>query len=193
MAERQQISRRRALVAAVAACSLAAAAATAVRAANDPRGLAAGEDDAGRAGASLHAVEPVVAAGQMSAAPLRGNPLWAVQLDALRATRERPLFTPSRRPPAPPVAAAAPVEPVRAPPPPVEPDRPPLDLLGLAIGTVEAVAVFINPATHDIVRLKTGEGHDGWVLQSVKGREAVLEKNNRSAVIALPLPVGDKK
>src|SRR5262245_5386505 len=33
-----------------------------------------------------------------------GNPLWAIPLSALSATRDRPLFTPSRRAPAPVVA-----------------------------------------------------------------------------------------
>src|SRR5215831_17659551 len=36
----------------------------------------------------------------------RGNPLWAVPLADLSATRERPIFSPSRRPPARPAVAA---------------------------------------------------------------------------------------
>jgi hypothetical protein len=38
------------------------------------------------------------------------------------------------------------------------------------------------------VRLKTGQDHQGWVLLSVKGREATLEKNKRSATLTLPAP-----
>src|SRR5262249_28882248 len=59
-----------------------------------------------------------------------GNPLWGIPLRVLTATRERPLFSPSRRPPAPPAVAAP------APPPPVvaakapEPDHPPLTIVG---------------------------------------------------------------
>ena len=34
-------------------------------------------------------------------APPMGNPLWGISLNALTATRERPIFSPSRRPPAP--------------------------------------------------------------------------------------------
>jgi len=34
-----------------------------------------------------------------------GNPLWAIPLDSLTITRDRPLFTPSRRAPVPAVAA----------------------------------------------------------------------------------------
>ena len=47
------------------------------------------------------------------------NPLWAIPMSSLAATRNRPLFTPSRRPPAPVVANAPP--PLRPPPPPPPP------------------------------------------------------------------------
>src|SRR6478735_9031959 len=48
-----------------------------------------------------------------------GNPLWAIPLSSLTATRERPLFLPSRRAPAPAVAGTPAV--VVAPPPRAEP------------------------------------------------------------------------
>src|SRR6516165_2807674 len=38
---------------------------------------------------------------------LSGNPLWAVPLRSLSVTSERPIFSPSRRPPIPPVVAVA--------------------------------------------------------------------------------------
>ncbi len=44
---------------------------------------------------------------------IRGNPLWSIPLRELNATRDRPLFTPSRRAPAP-VVANAPRLPVAA-------------------------------------------------------------------------------
>jgi general secretion pathway protein N len=115
--------------------------------------------------------------------PVSGNPLWAIPLGSLTATRERPIFLPSRRPPA---VAAAPVEPPKSAPPPAEPERPALRLLGIVTGTTEGFAIFISDTTRNIIRLKTGEGHEGWILRSVKAREAVLEKNRRSAVIELP-------
>src|SRR5262249_29523717 len=40
--------------------------------------------------------------------PPTGNPLWATPVGQLSATRERPLFSPSRRPPPPPPPATAP-------------------------------------------------------------------------------------
>lgn len=120
-----------------------------------------------------------------------GNPLWGISIETLHATRERPLFSPSRRPPAP-AAISAPVAPVKvaAPPP---PSGPTFNLLGIVEGNGEGYAVFINTATHDIVRLKTGEGEDGWVLRSVSGREAVIEKNDRTEVLKLPPITGGPK
>jgi general secretion pathway protein N len=118
----------------------------------------------------------------------RGNPLWAVPLTSLNATRERPIFLPSRRAPAPAVAAPPPrPEPVR-PPPPAEPDRPRLALVGAVVGDAEAVAIFVDQATRGIVRLRTGEDYAGWILRSVKGREATLEKGRERVLLALPAP-----
>jgi hypothetical protein len=119
-----------------------------------------------------------------------GNPLWGIPIESLHATRERPLFSPSRRPPAPAVISA-PVQVKAAPPPP--PSKPTLDLLGVVEGHDESYAVFINTTTHDIVRLKTGEGEDGWVLRSVRGREAVLERNDQTEVLELPPLTGVPK
>lgn len=116
-----------------------------------------------------------------------GNPLWAIPLSSLTATRERPIFLPSRRAPAPAVAAA----PVVVPPPPppnAEPEQPPLVLVGVIAGDREGFAVFLDQASNNVVRLKTGQDHQGWVLRSVKGRDATLEKNQRSTTLALPVP-----
>jgi general secretion pathway protein N len=119
---------------------------------------------------------------------VRGNPLWVIPLTSLNATRERPIFLPSRRAPAP-VVAAAPPPPTPAPtPPPAEPERPRLTLLGAVIGDVEAIAIFFDQGTRAIVRLRTGEDYSGWVLRSVKGREATLQKGRETVLLALPRP-----
>src|SRR5262245_36583139 len=64
------------------------------------------------------------------AARLRGNPLWAVPMRELSATRDRPIFSPSRRPASPPAVVQAP--PQLPPPPPLKPkpDHPRLTILG---------------------------------------------------------------
>ena len=114
-----------------------------------------------------------------------GNPLWAIPLSTLAVTRDRPIFSPSRRPPPPP--SVAPV--VYAPPPtpsPAEPDHPLLTLLGTIVGETERIGIFMDQATQNVVRLKTGQDHAGWVLLSVEGREVRFEKGSRAATLALP-------
>ena len=119
-----------------------------------------------------------------------GNPLWAIPLSSLSATRERPLFLPSRRAPAPAVAGPVAAAPPPPPPKPAEPEQPPLQLIGAIAGGNEGFAVFLDQSNNNIVRLRTGQNHDGWVLRSVKGREAILEKDKRTATLVLPPPGG---
>jgi hypothetical protein len=116
------------------------------------------------------------------------NPLWAISLKDFRATRERPIFSPTRRPP-PPVVSPPAYVPPPAPPPqakPAEPERPQLVLVGTVVNSSEGFGVFLDQATKSIVRLKTGESHDGWILRSVQGRQVTLEKEGQTAVLALP-------
>src|ERR1700730_21358 len=77
--------------------------------------------------------------------PPGGNPLWGIPVSSLSATRERPIFSVSRRPPAPPVAVQ-PVAEAPAQPKPAEPERPLLTLVGTAIGKIQNVAVVFDPA-----------------------------------------------
>jgi hypothetical protein len=127
------------------------------------------------------------AAAQQQAAPVdSANPLWDISLSTLTATRDRPLFTPSRRPPAPAVADAPVV--AAPPPPPPPPERPSLDLVGTIASETEGIAVFTVQGTHDAIRLRTGEGHDGWILQSVARGAAILQKGSHSASLQLPKP-----
>jgi hypothetical protein len=112
------------------------------------------------------------------------NPLWAIPLRSLTATRERPLFSPSRRPPPPVVVAKAPPPP---PPKPAEPEKLQLSLVGTILGeNWERIGLFVNPADRNAVRLKLGEDHKGWVLRAVRPRQVVLEKGQQIAVLDLP-------
>jgi general secretion pathway protein N len=122
----------------------------------------------------------------------RGNPLWAIPLKLLSFTRERPLFTPSRRPPAPVVARVEPQRPVVLPSP-AAPETPRLALVGLIVGGTEGIAIFVDQTTREVVRLRTNEGHGGWILRSIQGREATLEKTPFSAVLAIPPPGREQK
>lgn len=121
--------------------------------------------------------------------PIRGNPLWAVPLGSLSVTRERPIFSPSRRPP-PPAVVAAPYVPPAAPPPPkpAEPDHPLLTLVGTVVGETEGIGVFFDQTTKTVIRLRTGQDFTGWILRSIQGREARFEKAHRTATLDLPPP-----
>ena len=120
--------------------------------------------------------------------PLTGNPFWAIPLATLSETRERPLFTPSRRAPPPVsarIAASPQPRPVRKP---VEPERPRLTLVGTVVGSTEGFGLFIDSGTKDVIRLKTGASYQGWTLRSVREREAILEKDHLDITLSLPRP-----
>lgn len=115
-----------------------------------------------------------------------GNPLWAVPLKQLSATRERPIFSPSRRPPQTAVATA-PYVPPPAPPQPVELPRPQLSLVGTISGGV-GFGIFVEQVGDKALRLKTGEAHMGWTLLEVRARQIVLQKDNETITLSLPAP-----
>lgn len=163
-------------------------------AADNPRGLDPSEDEFDRPVSIMPKVTPMpplpsITDNEPGNSAQSGNPLWGITIESLHATRERPIFSPSRRPPMP----AALAEPPPPPPAPLMPDRPAFDLLGTVAGNGAGYAVFLDNTTHDIVRLKTGEGQDGWILRSVQNREAVLVKNDQTVVMSLPSPTGDAR
>ncbi len=118
---------------------------------------------------------------------LSANPLWAIPLTALSGTRDRPIFSPSRRPPA---SAAAPsaAPKVAAAPKPRERERPQLNLVGTIASGDEGFGIFLDQSTKGAVRLKVGEDYQGWKLRSVQGREAILEKDQLVYTLELPQP-----
>src|SRR5947209_6568285 len=129
----------------------------------------------------LVAPKPAAAAGPTAS----GNPLWSIPLSVLTATQERPIFSASRRPP-PRAVAGTPVEPVIPPAPAaVEPDHPPLSLIGVVVGDSDSIAVFLDRTGQRVVRLRQGEAHEGWVLSSVLRREVTLKQADRTEVLAL--------
>jgi general secretion pathway protein N len=103
-------------------------------------------------------------------------------------TRERPIFSPSRRPP--PVVVAAPPTPSAPPPPPKLPrlERPQLSLVGTVSGDDERFGIFIDQTTKAALRLRIGEDYQGWKLRAVQGREVTLEYEQQSAILTLPQP-----
>jgi general secretion pathway protein N len=135
----------------------------------------------------LGAVKPIASPRREGATPLpSGNPLWAVPLSVLTATQERPIFSASRRPPQRAVVAM-PVDHVSVvvPQKPIEPEHPPLTLIGAVVGEGDAIAVFLDRTNQKIIRLRQGEAHAGWVVSSVLPREVTFKKADRTEVLAL--------
>jgi hypothetical protein len=119
--------------------------------------------------------------------PAVGDPLRAIPLGALPETLARPELSPSRRAPLAPDLVALPAAPAKpGPPPKSEPDHPLLTLLGTIVGRSMEIGVFIDDESKDVIRLKTGQAHGGWVLRSVTGRSANFERgDHREATLAL--------
>jgi hypothetical protein len=149
----------------------------------------------GLAPLGTHAATPESTAAQTNAKSVQpggnplssGNPLWVVPLNSLTATRERPIFSPLRRPPLPTPPAPVVLTPAPTPPPAV-PEEIPLKLLGTIVGGDSGIAICLNPSTNDVIRLRMGENFEGWVLRAVHGREAAFEKATLQARLSLPSP-----
>ena len=123
--------------------------------------------------------------GQNRATP-SGHPLWRLPLGELTGTRERPIFSATRRPPPAPETPPPPAALVSAPG--KESTRPPLSLLGAIAADEAGIAIFLDEITRRTVRLKVGEGYAGWTLALVKAREATLIRDQHTAIVALPPP-----
>jgi hypothetical protein len=123
--------------------------------------------------------------------PADGNPLSKISLSALSATRDRPLFSLSRRPP-PKLSALlpppAPHPPPPPPPPPPRPLAPPLTLLGTVVSQDKRVAIFFDQSARRNTRLQEGSEEEGWHLKSILPRSAVVEKDGSTVTIELPKP-----
>ena len=121
------------------------------------------------------------------AKPRAGNPLWTVPLSALSGTRDRPLFSASRRPPivAVPIAAPPPKQEVLAPPP---PERPLLTLIGTIVSPKASVAMLQGSDAEAVSRLRVGQENDGWQVRGISFRSIVVEKGALSVELNLPRP-----
>lgn len=108
------------------------------------------------------------------------NALWSIPLASLTATRERPIFSPTRRPP-PILVKPAPTEAAST-------GQPSLALVGAIAGENDGIAIFLDGATKNIIRMKTGESHGEWTLRAVKAREAILQSEHKTSTLTLPAP-----
>ncbi len=107
------------------------------------------------------------------------NPLEAQPLDRLSATRERPLFSPTRRPtppPPPPPPEAAPVA--------VVPQPPNVQLFGIVVDE-EGARAIVRSGTEKVDRVQIGDDIGGWTVSQIEGRRLVLSLDGRFATFTL--------
>jgi general secretion pathway protein N len=101
-----------------------------------------------------------------ASASAQASPLAALPLDRFPVTRERPLFSPARRPAPPPPPSAMTVIPKLPPAPPS------LTLLGVVMDSEEARAIV--QIANEVRRLRMGEEVSGWKVTQIEARKLVL-------------------
>jgi hypothetical protein len=116
------------------------------------------------------------------AAPAAGTAVAAPP--ALAEILERPVFAPGRR-------RIVPIAEAQAAPPPPPPARPPLSashvLMGWTTTDGQLVAWLRQQSGGRVIRLRAGEGLDGWTLAGTAGRRMlVFERNGARQTLGVP-------
>ncbi|WP_420391663.1 hypothetical protein [Acuticoccus sp.] len=117
---------------------------------------------------------------QADAAP--ANPMASVPSSALEAFRERPLFSPTRRPPQP----APEPEPQRTAPPPAP--RPNLELIGVIEIAGRSIAIVNNLGAGTTISLEADDSHAGWRVEAIDRASLTLAREGRTETFALFQP-----
>ena len=115
-------------------------------------------------------------AGAQPSAPLELPPL-----EELQATRERPLFSPERRPDA--VEAVAPEEPESAPV--QEATAMPFQLTGIVLWPEVRVVILRNKATGEELRLREGDRVDVWTIEQIAPTYLLLKGKTKRVRLRL--------
>jgi len=107
------------------------------------------------------------------------TPLWRVPLESLSDTRDRPLFSPARRP----AVTAAPAAGDAAP----GLDRLRVTLLGVLLGPENSgVAVMRDEETQALKEVQVGDTLNHWTLVELRRRAAVFQRDADIMVLEMP-------
>jgi hypothetical protein len=99
----------------------------------------------------------------------RPSALPWLKLEDLSATRERPLFAPTRRrPPPPPQPQAVTVAAERP------PETPRMVLTGIIVKPSETIVVLRNVATSESISLRSGESVGAWRVEARNDHSVIL-------------------
>lgn len=149
----------------------------------------AASQDGGSSSAERTATSPDAERADLAVAQ-NGNPLRSIPLRDLKATRERPLFSATRREAAANVPtpqssiAAAPQEPS----PVAVAKTPPFTLVGIVSSGNAGFAILMNNTTNGVVRLHEGQEEAGWTARHIGIREIVLQMGGTESKLELPKP-----
>jgi hypothetical protein len=106
------------------------------------------------------------------------SPLANEGLERLSVTRERPLFSPTRRPPPPPPAVVQ----TAAPPPPPPPN---VALFGVVRDGEEFRAIIRTGPAGGTMRVRVGDDIAGWKVAQIDRRRLVLMLDERTATFTM--------
>ena len=101
----------------------------------------------------------------------------------LDATRSRPLFAPTRRPPPAVPESTADI----APSAPNDP-RPNVEVRGIIVGDNRRIAIIQRPAGAQTMRVAVGGEVDGWTVTDIRRRGIVLQRDSRTITLVMPEP-----
>jgi hypothetical protein len=127
---------------------------------------------------ALAADKPPEAPAEQRSAPQ--SPLASEPLDRLSATREHPLFSPTRRPPPPPPPVVHTAEPPPPPPPP-----PSVTLSGVVMDGDEFRAIIRTGPAAGTMRVRVGDDIGGWKVAQIEARRLVLVLDDRVATFSM--------
>lgn len=132
----------------------------------------------------LACLAPAAAQDPLPPAGTSLNPLAGLTLDSLSATRDLPLFTPSRSAPV--------VETTMEPPPAIEPETvapepvpPSLRLIGIVMAEAGRMALLADPGTGLVQRLAPGATVDGWTLEILDAKTVAFSRGDRQHRLTL--------
>lgn len=147
------------------------------------------------AAASVAALPDAIGAAMADRLAL--NPLSEIGVDGLTGFRDRPLFTPSRRPPPPPPEVVVEPEPEPEPVAEVEPepeipaDPPQVQLSGIVEIDQVAVAVLRDDAEETTMSVRVGDGVEDWTVAAIGDASITLELDGRRHEIKIFEPGGE--
>ena len=130
-------------------------------------------------GTVLPSVADGSAAAQQAQTAATANPLAALPLEGLAATRERPLFSAQRRPTAPPRFVAAP------PPPPPPPPQPPQVALYGIVAEPNGARAMVRANGDKIIGVRVGDDIGGWKVTKIERRQIELSLAHRAVSFAM--------